>query len=827
MTKTKIDLEGRDNASRAFKSASSQLADLRAEINRLRSTDVTVGDARRLNVLTAEARGLERALGQVGKAGASSAGEMGSAFGQLQGVLSNLGLGNLGAVLGGAGVAAAGAAVGRLALSLGQAGEQALRSETYFRTFSGSASAAAANLTTVQTAVDGALSSQQAMQAATKLLSMGLATNSEELGQISRMAVLLGGDTRSASEAIEEFSLLLANQSILRLDTFGISGARVRTRIEELQAATTNLTREAAFMQAVFEIGGQKVAALEEAGVSAGRGMDRAAAAAADLKAELGKLVEKPYTVTVEWAADNLKALNAIISGQGMELKADAPASLLERMAGNAGPQADLRRAEEAYAAALADVEQAQARVAGWYARINPLAHTSYEIKLREEEAALRSAQAQLDLARAVATNTAAVGISGDAERDYIREMEGTRTAVLETAAAVDELAAARLRDANVRTLLPQQGIGSEDWIGPAPYEANKAAAQAKIAAIELAQTQAQALSKANTTVAGDYSRKMSQAIDDLTPRVQDALQKGAQFSINLMDVRGGGGDPFAPGSNGPFENIYRLQAWLNDGSFGDLAAQLGIQSREAAQGIVAAFQSGNITPDVEAVIDVTALIDMIAVEQQAEAAYKAFAARIGKAAGADTSTAQAVVDAAFGRQATPPELAIKPVVDGGALDGLDLDRELTLTPRVDGTLVIAQADAVYAAFGQRMAELAQAGEAGGIFAPLLSGAGEGLAQAIQGMGIGQQVAGALLGTAQDDKGRSAIGTATERAMAMVASGLREQVDASEFRDSVTGYGAATWAYFQGGFVAAARQSVALQAAVQAMVYNAIAEEFA
>jgi len=58
---------------------------------------------------------------------------------------------------------------------------------------------------------------------------------------------------------------MLANQSILRLDTFGISSGKVRTRITELMEATKDMTREEAFQIAVFEQGEIAMARLGDA----------------------------------------------------------------------------------------------------------------------------------------------------------------------------------------------------------------------------------------------------------------------------------------------------------------------------------------------------------------------------------------------------------------------------------------------------------------------------------------------------------------------------------------------------------------------------------
>jgi hypothetical protein len=92
--------------------------------------------------------------------------------------------------------------------------------------------------------------------ATNKFVSMSLASTSEEAATLAEMATQLGmAMGKDANPAMEAFALLLANQSIPRLDTFGISAGRVRTRIEELTRADSSLTHEQAFLTAVMEEG--------------------------------------------------------------------------------------------------------------------------------------------------------------------------------------------------------------------------------------------------------------------------------------------------------------------------------------------------------------------------------------------------------------------------------------------------------------------------------------------------------------------------------------------------------------------------------------------
>jgi hypothetical protein len=81
-----------------------------------------------------------------------------------------------------------------------------------------------------------------------------------------------------ARKAMSDFSLMLANNSIMRLDQFGISSGRVRERIHELQAATDGLSRSDAFKMAVLEEGAAALERLGSAAFAAETPMNRLAA---------------------------------------------------------------------------------------------------------------------------------------------------------------------------------------------------------------------------------------------------------------------------------------------------------------------------------------------------------------------------------------------------------------------------------------------------------------------------------------------------------------------------------------------------------------------
>jgi len=141
----------------------------------------------------------------------------------------------------------------------------------------------------VTTATGGMVSAFDAAQISANLTGMGLAQTSDQVAEMTRVATILGKTFKNlgAADAANEFSLLMANMSFLRLDQFGISSAAVRDRIRELKAETPGLTQEIAFYQAVMEIGGATADRV------AGSMSDEAVAAAqleaawADLRVEI------------------------------------------------------------------------------------------------------------------------------------------------------------------------------------------------------------------------------------------------------------------------------------------------------------------------------------------------------------------------------------------------------------------------------------------------------------------------------------------------------------------------------------------------------------
>jgi hypothetical protein len=160
----------------------------------------------------------------------------------------------------------------------------------------------------LKTATDGMISNLDLMRSANQFVAMGLATTSEEAATLAEVGSTLGAAFRGDAVAgMEEFSLLLANQSIPRLDSFGISAGAVRTRIAELVAETPNMTREAAFMQAV----------MEEAETTMGKLGDQSGSTAtqiAILEATMKDIKDEASKAAAEGAGPLLESINDLLA---------------------------------------------------------------------------------------------------------------------------------------------------------------------------------------------------------------------------------------------------------------------------------------------------------------------------------------------------------------------------------------------------------------------------------------------------------------------------------------------------------------------------------
>ena len=174
-------------------------------------------------------------------------------------------------------------------LELAQLGAMAERVEKRFAAFAGGVDRADALLQAFQEGAGGTVDKMGAMQSASKLLQMGLVQDADSMRTVVEMATRLGDQTMGATDRVSDFALMLANQSIPRLDNFGISSGKVRARIEELMGATEGMTREQAFMQATMEEGSKSLGILGDRTDDAAASFEKAQAKMKDTRVELGK----------------------------------------------------------------------------------------------------------------------------------------------------------------------------------------------------------------------------------------------------------------------------------------------------------------------------------------------------------------------------------------------------------------------------------------------------------------------------------------------------------------------------------------------------------
>lgn len=113
-------------------------------------------------------------------------------------------------------------------------------------------------------ATHGLASDFELMKSSADLMNLGITQNIDDATRLIGMIEAVKKPTQELDDAVNEFSLLLANNSYLRLDTFGISSARVRERVEELKNSL-NLDTSAAFFQATMEALQEKVDGLGDA----------------------------------------------------------------------------------------------------------------------------------------------------------------------------------------------------------------------------------------------------------------------------------------------------------------------------------------------------------------------------------------------------------------------------------------------------------------------------------------------------------------------------------------------------------------------------------
>jgi len=167
---------------------------------------------------------------------------------------------------------------------LAEMGAEAERTENSFIKVSGGAGDAARNLDILRTATRNARSDVELMAGATNILALGLADNADDLGNIVRNVEALGS---RFGGTMQIFQLMMSNQSLMRIDSFGIGVEEATNRIDEFKQAGMNA--QDAFKAAILELMTEKFEDLGGAVDDAKLAMEQAEAASKNLKTEAGR----------------------------------------------------------------------------------------------------------------------------------------------------------------------------------------------------------------------------------------------------------------------------------------------------------------------------------------------------------------------------------------------------------------------------------------------------------------------------------------------------------------------------------------------------------
>lgn len=148
------------------------------------------------------------------------------------------------------------------------AGVEARRTALVYDQLTSSIGGADAVMQALKKSTGGVVDATTLQAGASRLLGMGLAENIDQVNTLTQLAVKLGGafaKGSSASDNIDNFSLMLANKSYQRLDSFGIASDRVRAKVQELLETGQALNEDEAFKLAVMEVGAQSLERLGSA----------------------------------------------------------------------------------------------------------------------------------------------------------------------------------------------------------------------------------------------------------------------------------------------------------------------------------------------------------------------------------------------------------------------------------------------------------------------------------------------------------------------------------------------------------------------------------
>jgi len=149
-------------------------------------------------------------------------------------------------------------------IKIGVEGVNLLKSRRMFAEMVGGVEEYEEALVGMRAATQSTVKDSQLMASAMKIMRMGMADTAENAAKVVHNVTLLAkaaGQYPSPESAMQVFTMMMANQSKMRLDAFGLSVGEVNDRIAKLKE-TLKVSEAEAFRIAVFELMNERVESM-------------------------------------------------------------------------------------------------------------------------------------------------------------------------------------------------------------------------------------------------------------------------------------------------------------------------------------------------------------------------------------------------------------------------------------------------------------------------------------------------------------------------------------------------------------------------------------
>lgn len=195
------------------------------------------------------------------------------------------------------------------AADVAKLGAQSLMARDRLVAFAGGSARASAMMDALVDSSDGTIDRLTAAEHAARLLQMGMVDTADEMRLTGAIVGKLGAQTLTLEQRMQTFTMLLANQSVRRLDTFGLSVEDVTARQKELEAQ--GYSTSDAFKTAVFEEAEVALETLGDTSQSAATKIARLEAAIVNAKTGFAELIVGAVEsgVSVEALAQRIEGL--------------------------------------------------------------------------------------------------------------------------------------------------------------------------------------------------------------------------------------------------------------------------------------------------------------------------------------------------------------------------------------------------------------------------------------------------------------------------------------------------------------------------------------